>query len=147
MAVMKPSRPPSPRVANRYGTPKPGWPAGVRRWVLLAVLGAAVVVVGIFSFTSGSPRIVSKDVGFAISGPTSARVDFDVTKPAADTVQCAVQVLSEDYAVVGWKVVTIGPMTAADGVSDGRTTAHQVELRTDSPGVSGGVRECWLLTD
>ena len=132
------------RVANRYGAPKPARPGGRRRWWIAAVLAAAIVTVGIFAFATAGPRVTFKDVGFSLSGDLLARVDFEVTKPADATAHCAVQVLSENYAVVGWKVVTIGPNSEDDGVNDGRTTAQQAYLRTDAPGVSGGVDSCWI---
>ncbi len=132
---------PTPRVANRYGAPKPVRAAGRRRWWVIAALTAAVIAIGIFAFSTVAPRVSFKDVGFSFSSDQQARVDFEVTKPTDATAHCAVQVLSENYAVVGWKVVTIGPVPAG---ADGRTTAQQVELRTDSPGVSGGVDSCWI---
>ncbi|WP_246199561.1 DUF4307 domain-containing protein [Arthrobacter zhaoguopingii] len=134
---------PTPRVANRYGAPKPVRAAGRRRWWVIGALAAAVIAIGIFAFSTGAPRVSFKDVGFSFSSGQQARVDFEVTKPTDATAHCAVQVLSENYAVVGWKVVTIGPGAASEGAA-GRTTAQQVELRTDSPGVSGGVDSCWI---
>lgn len=135
---------PVPRVANRYGAPKPKRSApGGRRWLIWAVLTVAVVATGIFSLFAGTPEVSSKDVGFSIEGPAVARVDYEVTKDPAATAQCAVQVLSESYAVVGWKVVTVPPAAAgADG--DGRTTSHSTTVRTESQGVSGGINACWI---
>ncbi|MHA7263671.1 DUF4307 domain-containing protein [Arthrobacter sp. TMN-37] len=135
---------PPPRVANRYGAPKPVRAAGRRRWWIVGALAAAVIVIGIFAFSTVAPRVSFKDVGFALSSNQEARVDFEVTKPTDATARCAVQVLSENYAIVGWKVVTIGPTAATDAADGGRTTAQRVELRTDSPGVSGGVDSCWI---
>ncbi|NKX52383.1 DUF4307 domain-containing protein, partial [Arthrobacter deserti] len=63
------------------------------------------------------------------------------------TAECAVQVLNEQYAVVGWKTVTIGPNEAGEGDGGGRTTAHRVQLRLESEGVSGGVNSFWILDD
>lgn len=136
---------PVPRVANRYGAPKPQRTAsGPRRWLIWAVLAVAVVATGIFSLFAGTPEVSSKDVGFRIDGPAMARVDYEVTKDRTATAQCAVQVLNESYAVVGWTVVTIPPAGAeADG--DGRTTSHSTMVRTESKGVTGGVNACWLV--
>ncbi|SDI28410.1 protein of unknown function [Arthrobacter subterraneus] len=136
---------PVPRVANRYGAPKPQRAAsGPRRWLIWAVLAVAVVATGIFSLFAGTPEVSSKDVGFRIDGPAMARVDYEVTKDPAATAQCAVQVLNESYAVVGWTVVTIPPAgVETDG--DGRTTSHSTMVRTESEGVTGGVNACWLV--
>lgn len=138
---------PTPRVANRYGPPKPVKSPRPFRLLVVTVLLACIAAVAVFALTSGNPRISSKDVGFSILNNQRASVDFELIKPAEATAECAVQVLSENYAVVGWKVVTIGANAKTDGVNNGQTTAHRVELRTDSPGVSGGVNACWLVTN
>lgn len=142
---------PVPRVANRYGAPKPKQPApgSVRRrnrWLIWAVLAAAVVATGIFSVFAGTPEVSSKDVGFSIEGPAVARVDYEVTKDPAAAAQCAVQVLNESYAIVGWTVVTIEAAEEGAG-GDGRTTSHSTTVRTESQGVSGGVNACWILDE
>ena len=108
---------------------------------------AAVAAVASVALTAGNPDVSSKDVGFSLTGGGRASVDFEVTKDPGATAQCAVQALSENYAVVGWKVVTIGPAEGEDGRDAGGTTAQRTELRTDSPAVSGGVNACWIVED
>ena len=92
------------------------------------------------AFPSGSGAITPKDVGFTIPDASTAIVDFNVTKPSDATVECAVQVLNDSYAVVGWKTVRIGP-------AEKDTVAQRIDLRTDSLGVTGGVNTCWLVED
>ncbi len=70
-----------------------------------------------------------------------------MTKDPEATGQCAVQVLSSSFAVVGWEVVTIGPTPASEGTDNGRTTAERVSLRTESLGVSGVVESCWIVDE
>lgn len=89
----------------------------------------------------------SKDVGFSLGAEGRASVDFEVTKDRSASAQCAVQALSENYAVVGWDIVTIGPTDPGEGVNDGRTTSQRTDLRIDSPAVSGGVNACWIVED
>lgn len=138
---------PTPRVANRYGTPKPKKPLGRLRLLVIAVILASVAAVAAVALTTGNPEVSSKDVGFSLASDGRASVDFEVTKERSATAQCAVQVLSENYAVVGWKVVTIGPNGAEEGANGGDTTAHRADVRTDSPAVTGGVNACWLVED
>jgi hypothetical protein len=135
---MSTQQPPVTSLANRYGTPKPALAPRTRRVIIGSVLAAAVAGIAVFSLMTGIRPVTSKDVGFNIVGDTRAVVDFEVTKNPRATAQCAIQVLSKNYAVVGWKVVTIP-------ASDQRTTAVRAELRTDSPGVSGGVNACWIV--
>jgi len=126
------------RLANRYGAPKPGLSARTKI-VLGSLAGAAAVGAVIFmAIPSGAGTLTSKDVGFDIPDATSAVVDFNVTRPADATVECAVQVLSESYAVVGWKTVRIPP-------SDSLTVSLSTSVRTDSLGVTGGVNACWIV--
>lgn len=142
---MDTNQPPVSRVANRYGSPKPGLPRQTRKRIIWGTLGVAVVGTAFFTWQTSVPDVTSKDVGFLIQDAGNASVDFDITKAPETTVQCAVQVLNETYAVVGWEVVEIGPNTPDEGIDNGRTTTHRAQLRTESEGVSGGVNACWVL--
>jgi Domain of unknown function (DUF4307) len=117
----------------------------LKRSIVVAVLAAAVALAGYFALVSARPAVSSTDVGFDVSAPYRATVDFQVTKDPGATAQCAVQALNETYAVVGWKVATIGPVAEGEGTDGGRTTAHRIQLRTESPSVSGGVNACWIV--
>lgn len=131
-------------LANRYGSPKRRLSRRTR-WVLAgAALLAGVVLMGIITISSATPDVTSKDVGFEVVDSTYATVDFRVTKDPETTAKCAVKVLNSSFAIVGWKVVTIGPMSASEGLDDGRTTVETTALRTESLGVSGGVESCWI---
>lgn len=148
MVLMSTDHAPVPRVANRYGAPKPARISRkTRQRLVWAVLGLAVVGTGVFSFAKGTPAVSSKDVGFNIEAPNLARVDFEVNKEPGVTAQCAVQVLNESYAVVGWTVVSIPAAAAGEGPNQGRTTSHTARVRTESEGVSGGVNACWIVQD
>lgn len=141
---------PQDSLANRYGraqsTRAPSG-TGRRRGTWLAVVGLVLAVAAIAWFTFSDParNLTWKDVGFRIESPTQAQVTFQLTKEPEDTVACAVQVLNEQYAVVGFHTVTVGPaedgqvQTAAD-----ETQYYDVDLRTDAEGVSGGVESCWI---
>ncbi|MHA7273146.1 DUF4307 domain-containing protein [Arthrobacter sp. Bz4] len=144
---MNTNQPPVSRVANRYGTPKPGLPGRTKKRIIWGALAVAVVTIGVFTVQTSVPEVTSKDVGFNIQDAGNANVDFDVTKAPDATVQCAVQVLSETYAVVGWEIVEIGPNSADEGTDGGRTTAHRAQIRTESVGVSGGVNACWVIEE
>lgn len=131
-------------VANRYGTQKRGRGGKAFKVFAGAALGLGVAAVAVIAALSGNPPVSAKDVGFHLSDPLHAMVDFEITKDPGATAECAVQVLNEQYAVVGWKSVTIGPNAVAEGADGGRTTAHRVRLRLESSGVSGGVNSCWI---
>lgn len=134
------SFPSATRLANRYGAPKPG----LSRRAKATAAGAALVLgcgaAAYMAMPSPGGEVSFKDVGFSITDAGNATVDFQVTKDPEDTASCAVQVLNDSYAVVGWKQVTIGPAEEA-------TTNQHLDIRTDSLGVTGGVNACWLLGD
>lgn len=139
---------PSISLANRYGRPQSaGSPSRKRRgtWIGVIALVAAVAVTVWFTVSSYSRPLEWKDVGFTIDSPTQASVTFQLTKDPEDTVQCAIQVLSPEFAVVGWRTVTIGPETpSADALPSDQMVNYDVDLRTDSLGTNGGVNTCWF---
>jgi hypothetical protein len=126
-------------VSNRYGTPRRRLSRRAKLALAGGALGVAVVSAGFFALGQSGQQIDSKDVGFAVADAGHMTVDFQLTKDPGVTVQCAVKALNDNYAVVGWKVATIGPADEATG----GTTAHRVQLRTESMAVSGGVDSCW----
>ncbi|WP_026534358.1 DUF4307 domain-containing protein [Arthrobacter sp. H14] len=132
-------------LANRYGSPKRRLSRRARVIIISAGLLAGVIMMGIFTVLSSTPAVTSKDVGFQVTDSTQAFVEFRVTKDPEATAQCAVQVLNSSFAIVGWKVATIGPTPETEGVNDGRTTAERISVRTESLGVSGGVNSCWIV--
>lgn len=142
---------PKDSLANRYGRPQSSGPtfwARWGRWVAVGALVLAVALVVWLTASATSRTLDWKDVGFDIHSPTRASVTFQVTKEPEDTVACAVQVLSEQYAVVGWRTVVIGPQDeAGSGLPSDKTRYYDVELRTDELGVSGGVNACWFPED
>lgn len=143
---------PDDSLANRYGRTqrrpltaeeqrRRRWNTG---WLISAALVAAVAVTAWFSLSATSRMLAYKDVGFEIQSPTQASVTFQVTKEPEATVACGVQVLSENYAIVGWETVVIGPTDrAAITTPSDNTQYYQVDLRTDSLGTNGGLNECW----
>lgn len=155
-----------PQLTDRYGKAKTlegklsKLSKKQRNWLIAGALGVLVAVSVWFTFAGFLKPYTYKEVGYQIVSPTEAKVEFQVSKKPADTVQCAVQVLNEVYAVVGQKTVTIGPDTAKDtadspqstvtGATEvGRSTSadryYVMELRTDSEGVTGVVDSCWVV--
>lgn len=111
----------------------------------------AVAATAWLAYPTSQDSLSWKDVGYAIDSPTRASVTFEVTKDFEDTVACAIQVLSENYAIVGWRTVTIGPAelgdTAGDPLPSDKSQYYDVNLRTDSLGVTGGANSCWIEQD
>ncbi|QCU79680.1 DUF4307 domain-containing protein (plasmid) [Citricoccus sp. SGAir0253] len=137
---------PGDSLANRYGpgqSDRRSFGSRWGKWIAGAAVVAAVAVAGWFALDPSKDSLSWKDVGYTIDSPTRASVTFEVTKDYQDTVECAIQVLSENYAIVGWHTVTIGPTEPGDLPSD-KSRYYDVDLRTDALGVSGGVDSCWI---
>ncbi|GAA1354336.1 DUF4307 domain-containing protein [Falsarthrobacter nasiphocae] len=134
-------------LAQRYGRPRRAFALGRVRWWIIGVLGLAVAVAAGLAIYQAGTRVTSKDVSFAFPEKGVATVDFSVTKRPSATAECAVQVLNERFAVVGWKIVRIGPNSADDphATANGTTTNHRATLRTVQDGVNGGVHSCWAV--
>nr|WP_231713356.1 DUF4307 domain-containing protein [Arthrobacter sp. zg-Y769] len=112
-----------------------------RRARIIAVstaVTAGVVAAAWMNIPSSTGTVTSKDVGFSLPEDGRVLVDFKVDKSAGSTAACAIQALNESYAVVGWKTVILGPDAP-------ESSTRQVELRTDSPAVTGGVNSCWIV--
>jgi hypothetical protein len=54
-------------------------------------------------------KISTRDVGYTVNDEFSTEVVFEVTRQPGQEVMCDVQVLSQSYAVVGFKTIAIEP--------------------------------------
>ncbi|WP_400159298.1 DUF4307 domain-containing protein [Arthrobacter sp. BPSS-3] len=115
-----------------------------RRNLLIAALAVAVAFLAWVATSAATGSVSFKDIGYSTPDATLAQLDFQVTKNPDSTAACAVKALDSKFAVVGWKVVTIGPNDASAGTDGGHTTAQRVTLRTESQAVSAVVDNCWL---
>ncbi|WP_231384285.1 DUF4307 domain-containing protein [Cellulomonas sp. URHD0024] len=120
---------------GRYG-PSPTASTHRRRRIGLVAAGAVGLCVAVWLALNVASQPVSwKDVGFHVQGPQAIDVTFEVTKPREDTVVCKVRALSEAYAEVGVRMVTVGP--ADEGTQRVTATVQTTELA-----VSGTVDRC-----
>lgn len=130
-------------LASRYGHPSPKPSRAAQKWSIIAALVLGVLATAWMAFSMSIGELDYDDVGYSIDSPTRASVDYEVTKDFDDTAQCMLHVLDESYAIVGARIVTIGPhegTTEAD-----RSQYFRTDLRTEHLGVTGIVDSCWLL--
>lgn len=136
--------PASTSLANRYGGQKRALTGKAKRSILIAALVAGIGFMAWISTSSATPEVSFKDIGYSTPDATLAEIDFQVTKDPAMDAKCAVKALDAKFAVVGWKVLDIGPSASDAGPDGGRTTAHRALVRTESQAVSGVVDNCWV---
>jgi hypothetical protein len=119
---------------ERYGV-KP--PASKRKMLLLSVVGVTALTAGVAVITALTFNPVQyQDLSFR-TGPLSTEVEFEVTKDPQSTVVCELQALSEQFAIVGYRVVELGPTQAA-------TNRYTVTINTTHEATTGLVSGCRL---
>lgn len=143
----QPATPAPTSLANRYGGQKRALPGRTKRVLLIAALSAGIGFMAWVSTSNATASVTYKDIGYSTPDGTLAEIDFQVTKDPATAAKCAVKALDSKFAVVGWKVVDIGPNPADSGADGGRTTSHRVQVRTESEAVSGVVDSCWIADE
>lgn len=130
-------------LSTRYGAARRRPSRIAQRWAVISALIVALAAVAWFTFSMAFGQLEYQDVGYTIDSDTSASVDYEVTKDFDATAQCMLHVLDESYAIVGARIVTIGPH---DGTSAAdRSQYFRSDLRTEHLGVTGIVDSCWLL--
>lgn len=138
-------QPPEPAtsLANRYGRPKRR--LSKRAKVILSCLLLLAMILGVlFLSTRNTKTFEPKDVAFSLVSARQTDVTVAVSMEAGDKITCGIQVLSEDFGVVGYKEVLFDGSAEGLQPRGGRVTVqHKVPIRTVFEGVSGGSDSCW----
>jgi hypothetical protein len=122
-------------MANRYGQ-KPR--LSRKRWLWISAAGVTFLALGALAAAMANFNPVqSKDIGFSVKGPTQVVLDFEISKPKADTVICTLESLNEQFAQVGFKEVEIGPQSTD-------TVRLSVSINTTELATTALVDECRL---
>lgn len=132
-------------LANRYGGQKRALGGKTKRNIVIAALVLAMAFMAWIATSSAQTPVTFKDIGYSTVDETQAEVDYQVTKYPGATAKCAIKAMDSKFAVVGWKVVEIGPNDPKEGADGGSTTAQRTVLRTESAAVSGVVDSCWIV--
>lgn len=78
--------------------------------IVIGSLALVAFLVWALIFTiDDAQKISTRDVGFTVNDEFSTEVVFEVTRQPGQEVMCDVQVLSQSYAVVGFKTIAIEP--------------------------------------
>jgi hypothetical protein len=107
------------------------------------VMAIAIAVVALVSFLvwaiifslDDADRITTRDVGFTVNDEFSTEVIFEVSRNPGQIVICDVQVLSQSFAVVGLKTLTVE-------ASERRSVVISTTIATTEIGTTGLVASC-----
>ena len=104
--------------------------------VFIAVFALVAFLVWAIIFTiDDAQKITTRDVGFTVNDEFSTEVVFEVTRDPGREVICDVQVLSQSYAVVGFKTIAVE-------ASANRSTVISTLVNTTELGTTGLVASC-----
>jgi hypothetical protein len=142
-AVTNSDSPAATSVANRYGTPKRAMSKRAKI-IAIAVAFALGLTWILWSVVASNTGVDQKVISFKVVDPTLSTVDLTITKDPAATAQCAVQALNEQFAVVGWNILTVGANGVDAGINNGHTTSVTASVRTTSLAVTVVVDNCWI---
>jgi hypothetical protein len=94
--------------AARYGRPRTGRRATVRKYTLIgAGVAALTAVVGYFGLRDSSPPITATVLGYTVSSEHSVTVRFEVVKQASKAAVCVVEAPDVHSDIVGRQVVDV----------------------------------------
>lgn len=136
------------RLASRYGKarpPAPGGHRGPRKRTVIIIAAVLLVCVGLIAVASFRPKNTPqtpKDVAYKEIDATNMVVSISAVPDARRTTRCAVQAVSIDEAVVGYKEVDFPPASDADHAAPIRKDVH---LNTTQQAVSGQLDKCWFV--
>lgn len=112
-----------------------------RKWNRILAISVAVVAIvsflvwAIWFTIDDANKISTRDVGFTVIDEFSTEVVFEVSRNPGQAVVCDVQVLSQSYAVVGFKTLAVEP-------SASRSTVISTMVNTTELGTTGLVDSC-----
>jgi hypothetical protein len=101
---------------------------------ILIVFAAWAIWVGLFQPTAS---IDFDSTGQSSVTASELKVNWQVSVNPGTTTECAIQALDQNFGIVGWKIVVLGPSSLS-------TRRVSTIVRTAQPAVSGNVYQCWI---
>lgn len=103
--------------------------------IAIAIVGLVGFLVWSISVTAAnSGRPIGKLISFSVESPILVQVDVTAENAQGRDLICQVEVLSNDYEVVGYKEIAL-----ADGQKSVKSAVTTVK-----PAVSAVVKDCWV---
>jgi hypothetical protein len=103
--------------------------------IAIAIVGLVGFLVWSISVTAvNSGRPIGKLISFSVESPNLVQVELTAENAQGRDLICQVEVLSNDYEVVGYKEISL-----ADGQKSVKSAVTTVK-----PAVSAVVKDCWV---
>ncbi|WP_227497201.1 DUF4307 domain-containing protein [Planctomonas psychrotolerans] len=114
---------------------------GARQRAILITAGITfAVVLGAWlifaTLDTSRSNIQTRNIGYTLHDEHNVDVTYELSVPVGTATYCAVQALSEQFGVVGWKIVEVPP-------GDAFTRQFTEPLRTLDTAVTGLIYSCW----
>ena len=104
--------------------------------IVIGVVALVSFLVWAIIFTiDDSQKISTRDIGFTVNDKFSTEVVFEVTREPGRKVMCDVQVLSQSYAVVGFRTIAVE-------TSGNHSVVVSTVVNTTELGTTGLVDSC-----
>jgi len=111
------------------------------RWLLIGGLIAVLAVVVAWAFWAGwdndQADLETTDTAYTITDAHHVDISFTINAPAGTPVTCALQALNEDFAIVGWRIVSYPGSVSS-------VTEPTETIRTIQQSNTGLINTCWL---
>jgi hypothetical protein len=120
---------------QRYGVGTTGRKDRVFAIIIGSLALVAFLVWALIFTIDDAQKINSRDVGFTVNDEFSTEVVFEITRQPGQKVICDVQVLSQSYAVVGFKTIAVEP-------SGNPSVVVSTVVNTTELGTTGLVDSC-----
>lgn len=103
---------------------------------ITAVVGIAIIMgYAAWIAIANATDLRFEQIGFSIKDSWHAVVEYEISKPTDESVICQIEVLNEQFAIVGFREVLIGPGTVT-------TQRYQTTVNTIEMAVTGLVKDC-----
>lgn len=126
-------------VAARYGRGPSA--ATRRRRLVAAVVAAALLLAAAVALQAASlrePSVEVENLGFTVEDASSTTVRFSLLTAPGTTATCTLVALNESFTQVGFRQVTVGPVTA-------ERTSHKAVVTTTELATTGSVESCRVV--
>lgn len=111
-----------------------------RAFAVAGVVAGLLITLAVGPQVGGrGPAVVAEHLSYEVLDDANVTVRFALTTSPGVTARCSVVAFNEAHTQVGFREVTVGPVTE-------RRTAHETQLTTNEGATTGSVENCVVVT-